>query len=75
LRKKKQVDDVEVFAGDFTEGFIPRSSYSDVTPSPIESPTKIFLSVIPSVKVNISPHYRPSSPLSYFSFFFPHPCI
>jgi hypothetical protein len=39
--KKKQVDDVEVFAGDFTdritEEIKPGSSYNDVTPSPKES--------------------------------------
>ena len=39
--KKKQVDDVEVFAGNFTdiitEGIKPRSSYNDVIPSPKES--------------------------------------
>jgi hypothetical protein len=41
LKKKKQVDDVEVFAGDFTdritEEIKPGSSYNDVTPSPKES--------------------------------------
>jgi hypothetical protein len=48
--KKKQVDDVEVFASNFTneitEGFKPGFLYSDVTLSPTESPrespTEIF---------------------------------
>ena len=40
-KKKNQVDDVEVFAGDFidriTEGFKPGSSYDDVTSSSTKS--------------------------------------
>jgi hypothetical protein len=83
ILKKKHVDDMEVFAGDFTneitEGIQTGSPYSDVTLSPTESPRespmKIFSLVIPSVNVNISPRCRPSSPLPYFSFFFPYPCI
>jgi hypothetical protein len=50
LEKKKQVDDVEVFGGDFTdgltEGFKWESPYSDMTPSPskfpMESPMEYF---------------------------------
>jgi hypothetical protein len=44
FKKKRRFADVEVFAGDFidgiTEGFKPRSPYSDVTNSPSELPTE-----------------------------------
>jgi hypothetical protein len=45
-KKKRHLDDVEVFVGDFTdeitERFKPGSSYIDVTYSPSELPIKIY---------------------------------
>jgi hypothetical protein len=76
LKQKKQVNDVEVFAGDFinriTEEFKSDPFTSRIANGIIE---ENIMSVIPLVKVNISPRCRPSPPLPYFSFFFPHPCI
>jgi hypothetical protein len=75
--KKKRFDDVEIFAGDFsdriTEGCKPGSPYSDVTnsSSAFDGITNRSIpSVIPSVKVNISPLYQPSPPL--FLLLLPH---
>jgi hypothetical protein len=50
FKKKKHFNDVEIFAGDFTngmtKGFKPGFPYSDVTNSPselpMESPTEVF---------------------------------
>jgi len=79
--KKKRFDDVEVFAGDFTDGlpkgFKPRSPYNDMTNSPsdllTESPTEWVCRCFHRSELIYKHSADPLLP--YFSIFFPIPTL